>query len=438
MSEQIIKESEQRQLNLQLEYINYTTEEILKNKLNAKKRKSSMVAARRAVVDQVQEGDAIYVSGLDKSIGSFIKNRALEKYVDINSHGIQQQTMISLGMNSILDLSYAFEGGQSTLFSQEQWHELQARFPAVEHEYTELSGNLLSVTTRYTLVLQQLSKARSGLEKKLKSLSKWIKDQEKAADMNEDEQFFLYFVSHIIKCHQKSAYLFDSVTECSEWDYVVKLWSPLIEELFDGVNNLRTKWGDTVFELANEDGTADPKIDIQVILDKAIQMRNVSSGKFSKHNPGNLKYQADKCKVMIEGKNIINQLVFHGVDICNIPVLQICGSELHMLEVSLVAPGLYVGNKRYSFSLVNTWENFEILPELIEGLLEFKNECVEVGELLKDHLITIEYKKGSTTGPKYKKSSSHMVNNKKRWLRDNWIVFRDQKYKTSTIPPPPF
>jgi hypothetical protein len=33
---------------------------------------------------------------------------------------------------------------------------------------------------------------------------------------------------------------------------------------------------------------------------------------------------------MIEGKNIVSKLVYHGVDICNIPVLQICGSELHM------------------------------------------------------------------------------------------------------------
>lgn len=112
--------------------------------------------------------------------------------------------------------------------------------------------------------------------------------------MNEDEEFFLYLVSHIIKRHQKLAYLFDSVTDCSEWDYAVKLQYPVIEELFDSANNLRIKWGDTVFELANEDGTTDLKIDIQVILDKVLQMRNVeydvSSGEFSKYDPGNLNY----------------------------------------------------------------------------------------------------------------------------------------------------
>lgn len=107
---------------------------------------------------------------------------------------------------------------------------------------------------------------------------------------------------------------------------------------------------------------------MRVILDKTTQMRNfeydVSSGEFAKYNPSNSKYESDRCKVMTEGKNIINQLVGYGLNICNIPVLQICGSEIHTLEVSLVAPGLYVGNKRQPFSLVSTWENFEILPEV--------------------------------------------------------------------------
>ncbi|KAG2206698.1 hypothetical protein INT47_003640 [Mucor saturninus] len=135
-----------------------------------------------------------------------------------------------------------------------------------------------------------------------------------------------------MKRHQKSSYLFDTVKDCSEWGYVLKLCSSIIEELFDSVDTLRTKWGDTVFELANEDGTTDLKIYIGVILDK-----DVCFGEFSKTNLSNLKYPADKCKVMIEGKNVVNQLICHGVDVCYIPVLEICGSGLHMLEISLVA-----------------------------------------------------------------------------------------------------
>lgn len=68
-----------------------------------------IVDTRRVVVNQVKEHDAIHVSNLDESAGSFIKNKALEKYEDFSNQVTQQQSMISLGMNSLLDLSYAFE-----------------------------------------------------------------------------------------------------------------------------------------------------------------------------------------------------------------------------------------------------------------------------------------------------------------------------------------
>jgi len=41
-------------------------------------------------------------------------------------------------------------------------------------------------------------------------------------------------------------------------------------------------------------------------------------------------------------------------------------------------------------------------------------ECVEIGDLLEDHPKMIEYKRVSTAGPKYQKSSSRMVNEKKK------------------------
>lgn len=95
--------------------------------------------------------------------------------------------------------------------------------------------------------------------------------------------------------------------------------------MFEDINSLRTKWGDTIYKLANEDGTTDLKIDVGFIIDKIAQIRNVeydvSSREFSKNAPIHLKCQADRCKVLIEGKNVINALVSHGPDICNIPVL---------------------------------------------------------------------------------------------------------------------
>jgi hypothetical protein len=143
----------------------------------------------------------------------------------------------------------------------------------------------------------------------------------------------------------------------------MKIWSPIVEEPFSDTN-LRNKWGDTVYKLGNEDGTTVLKVDLRILFDKTIQRFNVehdiSSGEFSKYDPGQLKYQSDRCKLMIEGKTIVNNMVSCGLNLHTIPILQICGTELIILVNSLVAPGLYVGNELNSFSLINTLEKMSL------------------------------------------------------------------------------
>lgn len=174
------------------------------------------------------------------------------------------------------------------------------------------------------------------------------------------------------------------------------------------------------------------------VLNKYIQWIDVASGEFAKYDPGNLKYQSERCKVMIEGKTVINNVISRGLDITCIPVLQICGTELYFLAISLVAPGLYVGNEISSFSLINTIENFKILPDLTRSLLEFQSKCVNTGSLIDENIKTTERAKGSTKGPKYNNRQEAPVNNKKKWIRSNWVVFRGVKYTSSSVPAPPF
>lgn len=40
----------------------------------------------------------------------------------------------------------------------------------------------------------------------------------------------------------------------------------MFEELLDNINNWYTKWDDTIFKLANEDGTTGLKIDMKKIF----------------------------------------------------------------------------------------------------------------------------------------------------------------------------
>lgn len=393
----------------------------------------------RQCIGQIEEKDGVFLSGLDESVGSYIKNQALKKYAMFNDISLQEQTAVSLGMNSILDLSFEFGDAQSLLFSEGQWSELKARFPDGEEQDLELEENLNNLINDFKLTIESVAKSKTSFETKMNTLSNWLRRTNKV--LNDEETFLVFLVQHVLKLYKKSSYLFQKEIDCSEWDFVLKIWSPIVEELFNDTN-LRSKWGDTVYKLGNEDGTADLKIDLRILFDKTIQRFNVehdiSSGEFSKYDPGHLKYQSDRCKLMIEGKTIINNLVSRGLDLHTIPILQICGTELIIIVNSLVAPGLYVGNELNSFSLVNTFENFKILPDMVKSLLNFKKNCLEIGSIVDDHVKTTERTKGSTKGVKYQPKNQQLLNSKKQWTRSNWIVFREQKYTSTSIPPPPF
>jgi hypothetical protein len=95
---------------------------------------------------------------------------------------------------------------------------------------------------------------------------------------------------------------------------------------------------------------------------------------------------------------------------------------------------LYIGNELYNFSILNTWENLKTLPDLVKAMLKYKNDCIIIGDLLKEKLITSESSKGSTTGSKYQKNTSNTINPERAWVRKNWIDFRDQKYDQNSGP----
>ncbi|GAA5796837.1 hypothetical protein HPULCUR_002215 [Helicostylum pulchrum] len=157
MSQEEIERSEARQVNLQLEYC------------------------------KLQEQDTIFTDGLDGSVGSRIKNEALKIYSNFSDVYVKEQTCISLGMNSILDLSYSFGDAQSTLFIETLWSDLKRKFP-VEEEDAETDENLTGITHDFMLTVESLVKTKNSFQVKLEKLSNWLKrvksDKKKLIKMN--------------------------------------------------------------------------------------------------------------------------------------------------------------------------------------------------------------------------------------------------------------
>ncbi|KAI9274146.1 hypothetical protein EDC94DRAFT_580098 [Helicostylum pulchrum] len=275
-------------------------------------------------------------------------------------------------MNSILDLFYEFGEAQSTLFTEEQWSTLKSRFAVEEGQDADMDDNLIAIIDSFLRTVESMLTAKTSFSIKMNKLSSWVEHTKNSRMLNSEERFILFITQHLLKLHQKTSYLFNVEIDCSERGFVLKSRSTrYMVKLFNN-DDLRTKWGDTVFKIGNEDGSTDLKIDLRVLLDTTVQRHNVendiSSGEFAKYDPGRLKHQSDRCKLMIEGKIIINNMISRDIDICSIPILQICGTELIILVNPLVAPGLYVGNELHSFSLLNTFENFKLVPDLVKRL----------------------------------------------------------------------
>ncbi|RCH84927.1 hypothetical protein CU098_004288, partial [Rhizopus stolonifer] len=100
------------------------------------------------------ERDKHFVPEKEESVGSVIKAKACtlrKEYHDLDSNG---KAIVSLGLNSILDLSYEHPDAQSTLFNNRQWlHLKRTNKPKkyVSTKYTYISEILTPMFKAYNL-----------------------------------------------------------------------------------------------------------------------------------------------------------------------------------------------------------------------------------------------------------------------------------------------
>jgi hypothetical protein len=220
---------------------------------------------------------------------------------------------------------------------------------------------LNTLITRYTETLDSLHKEETSDDEKVKSLHKWLKSSSIADDLNDDEEYFFFTALHIVKIHQKYSYLFNPMIDCSKMKYIINIWSPLIEELFYSIPNLRTKWRGTFFNLVSDDVDIKSKPNPSTKLEQINQRYYVEhdiSDEMDKHDSEQDKHQTDKDKSVIEGKSILDDLVSRNVEPSPVPVLHMCGTELRMFKVSLVPQRLYAVHEMKPYYIVHTWEDF--------------------------------------------------------------------------------
>ncbi|KAI8051704.1 hypothetical protein BDF21DRAFT_482123, partial [Thamnidium elegans] len=96
--------------------------------------------------------DNVYLQDSTRSVGSIIKTKAVNIRADYHSLTTDNKAIVSLGLNSIVDLNFTYLNSQPTLFTSQQWKELrklyQPKYYNVD-EYNQILPILRPVFAAY-------------------------------------------------------------------------------------------------------------------------------------------------------------------------------------------------------------------------------------------------------------------------------------------------
>ncbi|KAI8067904.1 hypothetical protein BC940DRAFT_354530 [Gongronella butleri] len=177
-----------------------------------------------------------------------------------------------------------------------------------------------------------------------------------------------------------------------------------------------------------------------MIHDKIVQRMNVEqalcAGEASKEAATKTKFFYDHCKLLVEGKVLVDQSVSEG---CYSPatILQLTGLEALVKTVSLSAPGLYVATQGAFLRLPRTKTEIHSVQHLCAQLWQLKNIIYSRQDQLDSRASQARFDKISAAQyvnmPK-SSSSSLPISPSISWMRTTWYP---PQPSSNSIPFPP-
>ncbi|KAI9475591.1 MAG: hypothetical protein EXX96DRAFT_596077 [Benjaminiella poitrasii] len=163
----------------------------------------------------------------------------------------------------------------------------------------------------------------------------------------------------------------NEIVYCSEQDFIIKVWGPILSEIFKQAK-LTLRWGD----ITMENTTAPFKVDLRVICTINGDRYDAGFAEFAKNFTAP-KAQKDRVKLILEGKEALNT-VFKVIGKC-VPdiefyTLQIAGLKGHLISTTLQSNGLYTAqniDNRIRFLLTNN-DIFDQTSHLMKAIIKFK------------------------------------------------------------------
>ncbi|KAI7859420.1 hypothetical protein BDC45DRAFT_564230 [Circinella umbellata] len=399
-----------------------------------------------------EEVDEFYIPGLNMSIGTFIGTAAR------NARSVEErkQTYFKvLGMNGILDVNDCSTGSQLeaamkqinddrlTQNNDNQFDHESSHQPIIMEIMKNLVAHLKTSTnvaeSPVAVQFEQLIKDNEldRKEKEKKQLRTWQRIVRKNKIKGDKYERYMSLYLDVIKVHLYGSSIFDDSSFNSEQDYVIKIWSNLVEAIFRETG-IVPHWDDTVSGTVLTYGLT-IKLDLRLldIINKSSP--DYAIGEFAKDVYSH-KYYKDKTKAVLGTKARLNHLLncnkipLNQVANIRYPFLLVVGFQVKAYTLRLVGPGLYIleseGTAAYPTTLseiknggiknvINLLDKFKDLCLVIKSYQDEKNDAHKTNKRKTMDGITDDNNGTSRYEPS---SSSPNVSNPTavQWTRDLW------------------
>ncbi|GAA5815805.1 hypothetical protein MFLAVUS_009320 [Mucor flavus] len=210
--------------------------------------------------------DLMYFDGLRDGVGAIILAKANETIITDHKNNYfktyiakleVKYTSTSLAMNKIIDISDNSNDSHLDLFNSQQQQQI------IDSDWKEPLYDEHLMPGSIPLLLISISTKFSTIEDDGEFLAKVIKEINETSNVNSCiKNIYLQILNSMIDYK----YLYDKDEDNSEQDYIVKLYSPIIENCFHGCD-IRLRWGDTIPAVCSKVGYQ-CRIDMRVTVSK--------------------------------------------------------------------------------------------------------------------------------------------------------------------------
>ncbi|KAI7849996.1 hypothetical protein BDC45DRAFT_609102 [Circinella umbellata] len=314
----------------------------------------------------------------------------------------EEEKIMRCGLSHLVDMVNASDEGQRKLFERllDSW-EIIVNLCAIE--------NGISKAQKY-LIKMKLSESLSRFEGKILDV--------------------FDLVLNLLENHP-NLFIPSKENKYTETDYLARLWTPLFDLLLSAGNNLvltrgrvslvvksvknqskekvRLKTGDSVSKQAtiskrlcynSTEHTIAFKIDLRFVVDFKDNEYDVAAGELAKTLPNDVKLFGDECKLVHEGKDIVDGLiiVYNGESAGNETIgwiLQLTGPDGEISSVHLIKPFLYIAIPEQKIDIPKNIQSMKNFPTTLSYLLMFTRKIQESGYNIISSLQTLEDNRSS-------------------------------------------